>query len=306
MSRLLGIAAIQMAPVPFDREATLRKIESTVAQVSATLSWVDLFCFPELVLDALVSFVPAGRKKPQPESIPGPTMERLCALAAHHSKWLIPGSISELDGNAIYNTAVVISPTGQIVARYRKIFPWHPIEVCTPGDTFCVFDVPNAGRFGLCICYDAWFPEVARTLAWMGAEVILHPSLTATSDRSQELVISQANAIFNQCYFIDVNGTGPYGGGCSILVDPDGRVLQQADQHETILTEILDLDRVTRARELGTLGLSQTWKALRDNPVYFPPYTEGISASAMVRALGPMRYPNSLSPNNNAETSLSK
>lgn len=303
MSRLFGIAGVQIAPVPYDREATLNKIESVVAQISATLSWVDMFCFPELILDALAPFVPGGDKKPKPESIPGPTTDRLCALAARHHKWLIPGSISESDGNAIYNTAVVISPTGQIVARYRKIFPWHPLEICTPGDTFCVFDVLAVGRFGLCICYDMWFPEVARTLSWMGAEVILHPSLTATSDRSQELIISQANAIFNQCYFIDVNATGSYGGGRSILVDPDGRVLQQADQHESILTEILDLDRVTRARELGTLGLSQTWKALRDNPVYFPPYAEGIAASSMIQALGPMRYPHSLSPNGGADSS---
>jgi len=303
MSRLLGIAAIQMAPVANDREATLKKIESVVAQTNSKLPWVDLFCFPELILNAPTPFVPSEDKKPLPESIPGPTTDRLCALAARYHKWLIPGSISESDGGAIYNTAVVISPTGQIIARYRKIFPWHPMETRTPGDTFCVFDLPDIGRFGLCICYDMWFPEVTRTLSWMGAEVILHPSLTVTSDRSQELIISQANAIFNQCYFIDVNATGPYGGGRSILVDPDGRVLQQADQHESILTEILDLDRVTRARELGTLGLSQVWKALRDNPVCFPPYTEGISASAMVRSLGPMRYPHSLSPNNNPEPS---
>lgn len=296
MSRLLGIAAIQMAPVPHDREATLSKMESVVAQTSAMLPWVDMFCFPELILDGLTQFVPGGDKKQQVQSIHGPTTVRLCALAAHHRKWLIPGSMSESDGSAIYNTAVVISPSGQLVARYRKMFPWHPLEACTPGDTFCVFDVPEVGRFGLCICYDMWFPEVARTLAWMGAEVILHPSLTVTSDRGAELIISQANAIFNQCYFVDVNGTGPYGGGRSLIVDPDGRVLQQADQHESILTEILDLDRVSRARELGTLGLSQTWKALRDNPVYFPPYAEGFASSAMVQALGPMRYPSSLSP----------
>ena len=296
MSRLLGIAAVQMSPVAHDPQATLSKIESIVAQTSAMLPWVDMFCLPELILDGLVQFVPLGDKKREAQSIPGPMTDRLCELAARHRKWLIPGSMSEFDGGTTYNTAIVISPNGQIVARYRKMFPWRPLEACTPGDTFCVFDVPGVGRLGLCICYDMWFPEVARTLAWMGAEVILHPSLTATSDRNAELVISQANAIFNQCYFVDVNGTGPYGGGRSLIVDPDGRVLQQTDQHESVLTEILDLDNVTRTREFGTLGLSQTWKALRDNPVYFPPYVEGFAASPMIQALGPMRYPHSLSP----------
>ena len=295
MARLLGIAGVQMAPEPYDPQATLRKMESVVAQTSHMLPWVDMFIFPELILDGLAQFVPGRDRKPPAESIPGPIADRLCALAAHQRKWLIPGSMSERDGDAIYNTAIVISPNGQIVARYRKMFPWRPLEACTPGDTFCTFEVPGVGLFGLCICYDMWFPEVARTLAWMGAEVILHPSLTATSDRAVELVISQANAIFNQCYFVDINGTGPFGGGRSVVVDPHGRVLQQADQHETILTEILDLDLVSQARELGTQGLSQTWKALRDNPVYFPPYGEGLGNSAMVRQLGPMRYPQSLS-----------
>ena len=93
-----------------------------------------------------------------------------------------------------------------------------------PAREFCVFDIPEVGRFGLCICYDAWFPETVRTLAWMGAEVILHPTMTPTADRPLELVINQANAIFNQCYFVDVNGVGPWGGGRSMIVDPDGRV----------------------------------------------------------------------------------
>lgn len=291
MSRLWGIAAIQMAPVAFDVEATVKRIEDVVAQTSAMLPWVQMFVFPELILDALVSFEARGARPPVPaQSIPGPLTERLSALAARHGKWLIPGSMSERAGDLIYNTALVISPTGELVARYRKIFPWRPRETCAPGNTFCVFDVPQVGRFGLCICYDMWFPEVTRTLAWMGAEVILHPSLTATSDRPQELVLSQANAIFNQCYFVDVNATGPFGGGRSLLVDPDGRVLQQADQHECVLTEVLDLDRVSHAREYGTVGLTQTWKALRDLPITFPPYTEGIAASPMVQQLGPLVY----------------
>jgi predicted amidohydrolase len=118
----------------------------------------------------------------------------------------------EVETEAIYNTSLVISPDGKIITHYRKMFPWLPYESETePGDQFCIFDIPDVGRFGLCICYDAWFPEVVCTLAWMGAEVILHPTLTATSDRTTEMTLSQANVIFNQCYFIDINGIGPWG-----------------------------------------------------------------------------------------------
>jgi predicted amidohydrolase len=220
------------------------------------------------------------------ESIPGPISMRFCELARRTQKWIVPGSMYESVGSAIYNTALAISPEGVIVAKYRKMFPWLPHEKeTTPGDQFCVFDVPNVGRFGLCICYDTWFPEFTRTLAWMGADVILHPTLTPTSDRTLELTLNQANAIFNQCYFIDINGLGPWGGGRSLIVDPEGRVLQQAGEHDMILTEILDLDQVRKVREFGTLGLCQTWKQLRDFPGHFPVYENKISSGEIFRGL---------------------
>jgi predicted amidohydrolase len=221
--------------------------------------------------------------------------ERFCELAKRLDKWLIPGSIYERDGDAVYNTAVAISPEGEIVAQYRKLYPWRPLETTTPGNSgFCVFDIPGVGRFGLCICYDMWFPEVSRTLAWLGAEVILHPSLTSTSDRGAETIIARANAIFNQCYFVDVNISGVYGGGRSQIIDPDGNVLQMATEHEAVLTEVLDLDHVTRTRELGTVGLSQAWKTWRDTPLVFPPYEQPATESPMLSRLGKVRYPKNL------------
>ena len=208
-------------------------------------------------------------------------------MARRERRWLVPGSMYERDGEKTYNTSIVISPEGEIVAKYRKIFPWYPYEQeVTPGDSFCVFDVPDVGRFGIAICYDMWYPEVIRALTWMGAEVILHPTMTPTPDRDLEVVLSQSSAIVNQCYFVDVNGLGPWGGGRSMLVDPDGRVLQKAGNQETILTEILDLDRVRTTREFGNLGLTQTLKQLRDTPITFPQYQQGIAAGEGFKRLG--------------------
>ena len=162
----------------------------------------------------------------------------------------------ELDGDKLYNTSLVISPEGEIAAKYRKMFPWLPYEAgTTPGDQFCVFDIPNVGRFGLCICYDMWFPEVSRQLAWMGAEVIIQPTLTPTSDRELELVMARANGLFNQCYFVSINGIGEWGGGRSTIIDPDGRILQEASTNQTFITELIDLDHTARTREYGTLEM---------------------------------------------------
>jgi len=116
------------------------------------------------------------------------------------------------------------------------------------------------------------------------------PTMTPTSDRELELVMAQANAIFNQCYFVSLNGVEPYGGGRSIFVDPDGRVLQRAGDHETILTEIIDLDYVPRAREYGTLGLAQTLKQLRDSGHTFPLCQDGKLKEGSFKELGALSF----------------
>lgn len=298
MTRLLGIAGIQMTVVPWDANATVDKMADIVENINKIFPWVQLMMFHELVVPGLEQFVTTENNdtwKKSAEPIPGPLTERLCALARKTGKWLVPGSMYEQEGDKLYNTAVVISPMGEIVAKYRKMFPWLPYESgTTPGDQFCVFDIPNVGRFGLCICYDMWFPEVSRTLAWMGVEVILQPTLTTTSDRELELIMCRANALFNQCYFISVNGIGTWGGGRSTFIDPDGRVLQEAGANQTILTEIIDLDHVTRTREYGTLGLAQTLKQLRDSEHKFPIYEDGQLAKGSFDQLGAIKYHHSL------------
>ena len=283
-----------MSVVPWDKDATISKMTDVISQISLNFPWIQMILFHELAIPGLVQFVsvdPPDMWKHNAEPIPGPATDQFCKIARRTKKWILPGSLYEKDKGHIYNTAVVISPDGEIVAKYRKMFPWLPYESTTkPGDEFCVFDVPDVGRFGVAICYDLWFPEVARTLAWMGAEVILQPTMTPTSDRTLELVMMQANAIFNQCYLISINGIGPYGGGRSLIVDPDGRILQQTGGHETILTETLDLDHVTRTREYGTIGLAQTLKQLRDSEQVFPPYQDGRLKAGHFASLGPLAF----------------
>ena len=294
MSRLFGIAGVQMSVVPWDADASVQKINDTVHQVSLNFPWVNMIIFHELAVPGLVQFSPPENPadyRKSAESIPGPLTDALCAAAKKARKWVIPGSMYELDGDKLYNTAIVINPEGEIVAKYRKMFPWLPYEAGTEAGTeFCVFDVPDVGRFGLCICYDSWFPEMARNLAWMGAEVIIHPTMTPTSDRELELTLNQANAIFNQCYFIDINGIGPWGGGRSMIVDPDGRILQKAGERDTLMTEIIDLDNVSKTREYGNLGLCQLWKQLRDGPNNFPIYQNGIASGKIFENLGQLKF----------------
>jgi predicted amidohydrolase len=283
-----------MTVVPWDANATVDKMVDITQNIRKSFPWVQLTMFHELIVPGLVQFVTTDNTntwKAGAEPIPGALTERLCALARQTGMWLVPGSMYEQDADKLYNTAIVISPRGEIIAKYRKMFPWLPYESGTAeGDQFCIFDIPDVGRFGLCICYDMWFPEVSRTLAWLGAEVILQPTLTPTSDRELELIMCRANALFNQCYFISVNGIGDWGGGRSTMINPDGRVLQEACANQTFLTEIIDLDHVTRTREYGTLGLAQTLKQLRDAGHKFPVYSDGQLAHGSFGELGALKY----------------
>jgi formamidase len=162
------------------------------------------------------------------------------------------------------------------------VFPWEPHETCTPGDGFTTFEMPGVGTIGLSICYDGSFPETCRQLAWMGAEVVLQPSLTTTSDRAAEIVMARANAIFNQLYVVNVNAAAPAGLGRSVIVDPEGIVRHQAGDAEEAITDVLDLDAVTRVRRFGTAGVSRMWDQFerRREQLELPVYAPAARASS--------------------------
>jgi formamidase len=279
--RILTIAAIQTTPVAFDIDASWARFESQVHAVRDTFPDVELVVVPELMLAAEAPLLQArGDWMHQvAEAIPGPTTERVARLAKETGLWLVPGSIYERgdDGN-VYNSAIAVSPLGEIAATYRKVFPWQPYERTTPGNEFVVFDIPGVGRIGLAICYDGSFPETARQLAWLGAEVIIQPTLTTTRDREMELVCARANAWSNQLYVVNVNASDPAGVGASCIVDPEGTVRQQATTGEEVLIDCLDLDAVSRARTHGTFGLNRPWDqiARHGTDVRLPMYGGGM------------------------------
>ena len=259
--RTLSIAALQTSPVFGDPEATLRRMGERVARVLDVVPHVQLVMFPELHLSALAPLLePHDSLAALAVEVPGPLTDELAAIARANGVWLVPGSVFERgEEGSVHNTALVLSTEGELVASYRKVFPWEPHEPSVPGDRFVTFDVPDVGRLGLSICYDGSFPETCRELAWMGAEVVLQVSLTTTSDRAQELVMARANAIFNQLYVVSLNAGSPAGLGQSLIVDPEGLVRLQAGGGEELLTDVLDLDAVTRVREYGMAGVSRLW-----------------------------------------------
>jgi predicted amidohydrolase len=279
-----AIAGIQMKVSAVHSNVEMMKLKLDITM--NLYPWVEMVVFSELCA--------YGPLLHHAQELPGFFEEEMQVMAKKYGIWLLPGSIFEKRNGQIYNTASVINPQGEVVNRYSKMFPFYPYEVgVTAGSEFCVFDVPHVGRFGVSICYDMWFPETIRTLAVMGAEVILHPTLTGTIDRDIELSIARAMASVNQCFLFDVNGLDTGGSGCSIICGPDGRILYQAGSTEEIIPIELDISRVKRSRELGILRLGQPLKSFRDNIQDFSIYQAGTPLPYL-DSLGPLIKPKKL------------
>lgn len=246
--------------------------------------WVQMVVFSELA--------PFGPLTKNAQPFPNETEALFQEWAKRYEIWLLPGSMFEQTQTGIYNTATVINPAGEIVGRYRKMFPFRPYEEgVESGTDFLTFDVPDVGRFGVSICYDLWFPETARTLAALGAHVILHPTLTGTIDRDVELSIVRATAAQNQCFVFGVNGFGDCGNGQSILVGPAGEVLYTGQSAQEMIPFEIDLRRVERSREIGLRGLGQQLKSFRDRRVEFAVYTPEARTWPYLSSLGPLAKP---------------
>jgi deaminated glutathione amidase len=276
------VAVLQLEIARGDNLARMRaEIESVVARTP----WVQMVVLGEL------SVFGSGTDRAEPPA--GPIEREFCRIAAALRLWLLPGSLYvRHDDGQVFNTIPVINPAGEVVARHRKMFPFLPYETgVTPGTDFVVFDIPKCGRIGVSNCYDMWFPETTRTLAAMGAEVILHPSMTNTIDRDVELAIVRASAAINQCYFFDVNVAGPLGFGRSIVCGPGGEVIHQAGQVREVFPVEVDFDYVRRVRRRGWQGVGQVLKSFRDRVVDFPACGDRGVAFEALQALGPLSRP---------------
>jgi formamidase len=261
VGRSLFVAGLQSAGVPGDPAATLERFERDVRTLRSTFDGLELVVAPELHLMALLPLLgePGSSESELAIDVPSELTERLGGLARETGLWLLPGSVYERVEGGVANTALVLSPAGDLVASYRKCFPWQPYETSVPGTQTVCFDIDGVGRFGLAICHDGVFPEIFRSLAWQGAEAIFQVTLTDTSDRDMETVVVRANAYVNQVAVVNVNAAAPVGNGRSVVVDAEGAVRYEAGVAEEVVTAVLDLDAVARVRERGAFGINRLW-----------------------------------------------
>ena len=272
-----SIAAIQIS---LEHTDNFNLIERKTREVVARFPWIEMVVLSELAV--------GGANKSKSYSL-AEYLPRLKDISKELDIWFIPGSFYDHNDGVITNSAPVLSPSGELVTTCVKTYPFLPYEKgVSAGSEACVFDVPGAGRFGMHICYDLWFPESSRELAMKGAEVILHPSLTDTCDRDVEKSMAIATAAQQQCYYIDINAAGSQGCGLSIAVGPDGEVLHEANTADEMILIEVDFEKVNRCRQRGLKGLGQPLKSYRDNS---KPFSGDVHDYEYLDSLGELVVP---------------
>jgi predicted amidohydrolase len=208
---------------------------------------------------------PDDATRDQSETIPGPITKVLAQRARQHGIYIHGGSIYEKRPGdpGMYNTTVVLDPTGEIIARYSKIHMYDVVldgvakfqesATVTPGDEIAITEIDGI-PVGLTICYDLRFPELFRILALKGAQAIMLPAaFTLTTGKDHWETLIRARAIENGLYMIAPAqwGTHPPGNWCygrSMIVDPWGTVLTTAADGVGIAHATVDPSRVATVR----------------------------------------------------------
>ena len=244
--------SMQPAPAPKPRKARvgtvfLRPRNSTpeknlklwCGQVDAAGKLgLDIVCLGEAILAVGKSATLKDRAQP----IPGPVSEVLAEAARRNNIWVVAG-LTELDGEIVYNTAVLLDRQGEIAGKYRKVH--LPREEWTkgvrPGNEYPVFKT-EFGKVAIQICYDWFFPEAAEIFALHGAEIIFAPTWGNTLPDEEGRVDGESTfrvrARDNGVYMVP----SVYSGN-SLVIDPMGRILASNKGKEGVFWAEVDLNK---------------------------------------------------------------
>jgi predicted amidohydrolase len=243
----MRVAVAQMEPKLAEKE---RNLDACLARLEeAAAAGAELIVLPEMAIPGYM-FDSAEEALPYAEAIPGPSteaFERECRRLGMHAVC----GLLERDGDTLYNAAILVGPDG-LIGSYRKThLPFLGVDrFVVPGDELNVYDTP-LGRIGVIICYDLRFPEVTRTLALKGADIVCLPTNFPMAAKVQTELITVARAAENRIYLLAANRVGKERTGefCgwSQIVDPYGTRLAEAGETEEALL-VAEVD-VQKARD---------------------------------------------------------
>jgi 5-aminopentanamidase len=240
----MRVAVAQLEPKLAEKERNLHACLARLEEAAG--AGAELLVLPECAIPGYM-FDSAVEALPHAEEIPGPSteaFERECRRLGIHA---ICGLL-ERDGDILHNAAILVGPDG-LIGSYRKThLPFLGVDrFVVPGDELKVFDTA-LGRIGLIICYDLRFPEVTRTLALRGADMVALPTNFPMAAKVQTELITVARAAENRIYLLAANRVGKerWGEFCgwSQIVDPYGtRLAEAGETEEALLVAEVDVEK---------------------------------------------------------------
>ncbi len=265
-----------------DTDANLDVIETRVAE--AAKSGARLVLLQELHNGAYFCQHESVGEFDLAEPIPGPSTERLGALAKRHGVVLVSSLFERRAAGLYHNTAVVFEADGRVAGKYRKMHipddpGFYEKFYFTPGDLgFEPIDT-SVGRLGVLVCWDQWYPEGARLMALAGAALLLYPTAIGwdpddvqdekTRQRDAWVLSHRGHAVANGLPVLSCNRVGhepsPLGAsgidfwGNSHVLGPQGEFIAEAGGEPTILMAEVDLQRSEHVRRI--------WPFLRDRRI---------------------------------------
>ncbi|HEY0869015.1 MAG TPA: carbon-nitrogen family hydrolase, partial [Acidothermaceae bacterium] len=241
-----------------DSESASARIARVAALVTEQVG-ADLVVLPELWVPG--AFAYRGYQASADE-IFGTAVSAIADAAKSIRAFVAAGTFIERDGEQLHNTAVLLSPRGDLLHTYRKLhlfgFNHGEALVLTAGDDWAITAIDGA-RVGITTCYDLRFPELYRLFVNQGAEMFVIPTGWPSARLEHWQVLTRARALENQVFLIGCNQVGTQEGvelaGHSVVIDPWGRVIAEAGTEEEVLTVDIDLALVAKVRaEFPVLG----------------------------------------------------
>ncbi len=276
----MRIAAVQMDVKIAEKEQNLAKILENLER--AARAGAGIVVFPECALSGYC-FNSREEAWPVAETVPGPSIERIAAVARKLGCTTVVGML-ERDGDQIYNAAAVISPEG-VLGTYRKV---HLLclgidRFDALGDkAFPVFETPQ-GKLGVNICFDCSFPESGRIVKLKGAQLLAIPTNWPTGSDAWAHTC-KVRATENHMVVLAADRVGEERGfrfiGHSQIVDYEGRVLAEAGEtEETIISAEVDLAAADRNRVVRVPGQYEFDRMAARRPEMYGPITEVVRVS---------------------------
>ncbi len=255
-----SINLVKVAVVQFkastDKEANLKKILSYISKAASKNATVC--AFPEFMMFYTNSSQTPRQLSDLSEMIKGNFVTTI-AKAAKENKIQVIGSFYEKSRtkDRVYDTAFVIDKSGVVISTYRKIHLYDALgfresDKMISGSKISRPVQTSIGKIGMMICYDLRFPEMSRSLAVAGSEVLVAPSAWVQGHMKEEhwITINKTRAIENGCYVIAPDQVGNIYCGRSLVVDPYGKVLLDMKKRQGIGFVKIDLNMVKETRKI--------------------------------------------------------